>query len=76
MGPYKPGKLAAWGNSQIVPWQQKFSMTVHAKDNTMLMRLFENEEGLLDVEWNDPPRQTEAAEAFIAGVTQLWNSLR
>jgi len=64
---------------RIIPkdWAQpRFCLTVTGQDGIQLIKLFETDSGLLDVEWSDPPRQTEAAHRFIEGVIQIWNSLR
>lgn len=54
----------------------RFCLTVMGQDGTQLVKLFETDSGLLDVEWSDPPKHTEAAHRFIEGVIQIWNSLR
>ena len=54
----------------------RFCLVITAQDGTQLVKLFETDSGLLDVEWSDPPRHSESAHRFIEGVIQIWNSLR
>jgi hypothetical protein len=58
------------------PVPQRLTLNLDSADGTPLATLFENGEGVLDVEWlTDPPRGTEAAQQFLEGVRQLKGNL-